>query len=200
VHLAQQHRYFIVHKPREMVSQFVSPHAVRLLGDLDFNFPEGTHAIGRLDNHSEGLLLLTTNKTITRLLLQPPHKHKRTYHVMVKGIVTNESIEKLRAGISIRTGQNEYYTTEACDADIINASTYPDTREQNFFASATTWISITLTEGKFHQVRKMVSSIGHPCRRLLRVSIEDLELGDLQAGQVREIEEGAFFKLLHLTK
>ena len=53
-----------------MVSQFVSTHDVRLLCDLDFNFPEGTHAIGRLDNHSEGLLLLTTNKKITSLLFQ----------------------------------------------------------------------------------------------------------------------------------
>jgi len=62
------HRYFIIHKPRNMVSQFVSSHDVRLLGDLDFDFPEGTHAIGRLDKDSEGLLLLTTNKRITRLL------------------------------------------------------------------------------------------------------------------------------------
>ena len=61
------HRYFILHKPINMVSQFVSSHEVRLLGDLDFIFPEGTHAIGRLDQNSEGLLLLTTNKKITKL-------------------------------------------------------------------------------------------------------------------------------------
>jgi 23S rRNA pseudouridine2457 synthase len=56
------HRYFIINKPYDMVSQFVSTHPVRLLGDLDFNFPEGTHPIGRLDSSSEGLLILTTNK------------------------------------------------------------------------------------------------------------------------------------------
>jgi 16S rRNA U516 pseudouridylate synthase RsuA-like enzyme len=65
------HRYFIINKPYNMVSQFISSHNVRLLGDLDFDFPEGTHAIGRLDNHSEGLLLLTTNKKVTRLLFDP---------------------------------------------------------------------------------------------------------------------------------
>ena len=62
-------RYFIIYKPVNMVSQFISSHEVRLLGDLGFDFPEGTHAIGRLDQHSEGLLLLTTNKKITKQLL-----------------------------------------------------------------------------------------------------------------------------------
>lgn len=57
-----QHQYFLLNKPYGMVSQFISSHHVRLLGELDYNFPTGTHAIGRLDHHSEGLLLLTTNK------------------------------------------------------------------------------------------------------------------------------------------
>ena len=67
-----------------MVSQFVSTHSVNLLGDLEFDFPPGTHAIGRLDNHSEGLLLLTTNKKITRLLFEGKIPHKRTYFVQVR--------------------------------------------------------------------------------------------------------------------
>ncbi|WP_261387849.1 hypothetical protein [Chitinophaga pinensis] len=62
-----------------MVSQFISPDKVRLLGDLDFDFPEGTHAVGRLDNNSEGLLLLTTNKKVTRLLFESEQPHKRAY-------------------------------------------------------------------------------------------------------------------------
>ena len=78
------HRYFLVNKPLNMVSQFVSSHDVRLLTDLNFNFPEGTHAIGRLDQNSEGLLLLTTNKKITKLLFQGTVSHKRTYLVQVK--------------------------------------------------------------------------------------------------------------------
>ncbi len=79
----QAHRYFIVYKPVNMVSQFVSTHQVNLLHQLNFVFPEGTHAIGRLDQNSEGLLLLTTNKKITKLLFQGPVPHNRTYLVQV---------------------------------------------------------------------------------------------------------------------
>jgi 23S rRNA pseudouridine2457 synthase len=82
----------MIHKPINMVSQFVSSHAVQLLGSLDFTFPEGIHAIGRLDQNSEGLLLLTTNKKITRLLFQGAVPHERTYLVQVKGIVKPETI------------------------------------------------------------------------------------------------------------
>ena len=64
----QIHRYFIINKPYKMVSQFISPDKVGLLKDIPFNFPEGIHAIGRLDNYSEGLLILTTNKKVTKLL------------------------------------------------------------------------------------------------------------------------------------
>src|ERR1700749_4469331 len=95
------HRYFIVNKPYDMVSQFVSSHQVKLLGNLDFCFPEGIHAIGRLDNHSEGLLILTTNKKVTKLLFQGETPHERTYLVLVRHKMTSETLEKLRTGITI---------------------------------------------------------------------------------------------------
>ena len=88
------HRYFILNKPFNMVSQFVSTDEVPLLTAIDFNFPEGTHAIGRLDAHSEGLLILTTNKKVTRLLFQGKVPHKRTYLVQVLQHMTQESVQK----------------------------------------------------------------------------------------------------------
>jgi 23S rRNA pseudouridine2457 synthase len=94
-------RYFVINKPYNMVSQFKSPDPVRLLGNLDFKFPEGTHAIGRLDNLSEGLLLLTTNKKVTKLLFEGAVPHKRTYLVRVRGIPTGEELTLLRKGIPI---------------------------------------------------------------------------------------------------
>jgi len=80
-------RYFIINKPYKMVSQFVSPDKVNLLGDIDFDWPEGTHAIGRLDNNSEGLLILTTNKRVTKLLFESDTPHKRTYLVHVEKLL-----------------------------------------------------------------------------------------------------------------
>src|SRR5580692_43547 len=113
------HRYFIINKPYDMVSQFVSTHKVRLLGDLDFKFPEGIHAIGRLDNHSEGLLILTTNKKVTKLLFQGAIPHKRTYLLKVRQAVSAESLQQLRAGVSIRIKGGGDWVTTPSEADIV---------------------------------------------------------------------------------
>ena len=107
-----------------MVSQFVSTHDVQLLGDLDFKFPEGTHAIGRLDNHSEGLLLLTTNKKVTRLLFLSEVPHQRTYLVQVNNTVSAENLKKLQTGVTIKIKTGVNYTTAPCDVSI---TTKPET-------------------------------------------------------------------------
>ncbi len=183
-----------------MVSQFVSTHAVNLLGDIGFDFPEGIHAIGRLDNLSEGLLILTTNKKITRLLFESSTPHKRTYLVLVNHTVSEESLQLLREGVKFRIRGGEYYTSIPCEAEIVLqpgiSFASPYTMTKNI---AYTWLRITLTEGKFHQVRKMVAAIHHRCKRLIRVSIEDLELGDLQPGGIKEITEKDFFAFLKIS-
>lgn len=196
---AEEHRYFIIHKPYNMVSQFVSSDKVRLLGELDFDFPEGTHAIGRLDSHSEGLLILTTNKKVTRLLFESDTPHQRTYLVQVKNVISEEKVQQLREGVSILVENSMAYMTKPCEVRIVESP-------NNWAPGVTeipreyphTWLEINLVEGKFHQVRKMVAAVGHPCRRLIRVAIEDLSLGDLPAGGVREIEEHLFFHLLKI--
>jgi 23S rRNA pseudouridine2457 synthase len=182
-----------------MVSQFISPDKVGLLGDIDFDFPEGTHAIGRLDNHSEGLLILTTNKRVTKLLFEGKVPHKRTYLVQVRNVMTPETLLQLQTGVSIRVKGGGYYTTPPCDVKIVDR---PAGLYQGAFVFREdiphTCLTITLTEGKFHQVRKMVSAVRHRCQRLIRISIEDLILGDLAPGAVREIEEREFFDLLKI--
>lgn len=183
-----------------MVSQFISPDKVRLLGDLNYNFPEGTHAIGRLDNHSEGLLLLTTNKKVTKLLFESEVPHKRTYLVQVKNIVSEETLEQLRQGVTIRVKGGVDYVTAPCQAEKVEkpADLFPRAHELKEYL-AHSWLLLTLTEGKFHQVRKMMTAIHHHCYRLIRVSIEDLELGKMQPGEVMEIEETTFFEKLKIT-
>ena len=193
------HRYFILNKPFNMVSQFVSTDEVPLLTAIDFNFPEGTHAIGRLDAHSEGLLILTTNKKVTRLLFQGKVPHKRTYLVQVLQHMTQESVQKIRDVVSIRIKGNVDWTTTPCEAEIVEKPAdlfLVENALQDFIPH--TWLTISLTEGKFHQVRKMVLALRHKCRRLIRMSIEDIHLEDLQPGCVREMNEVDFFKKLKI--
>ena len=193
------HRYFIINKPYNMVSQFVSPHDVNLLKSVPYKFPEGIHAIGRLDNYSEGLLILTTNKKVTKLLFESKTPHKRTYLVQVRDIVTPEKLHRLQNGVTIRVKGGGYYTTTACEVSIVEKPVSLYKRENEFKEGLPhTWLVITLTEGKFHQVRKMVDAVRHRCKRLIRISIENLELNDLQPGEIKEIEEKDFFEKLHL--
>ncbi|MBL0356243.1 MAG: rRNA pseudouridine synthase [Chitinophagaceae bacterium] len=191
------HHYFILNKPAKMVSQFVSTHTVGLLGDLDFKFPEGTHAIGRLDMDSEGLLLLTTDKRVTRLLFLASKPHLRTYLVMVQNEITPAAFQQLKEGIPIKIKNGETYIAKPTDIKIISnpSELYPfasDRRE----VYAHTWLLITLAEGKFRQVRKMVLAARHRCLRLIRLSISNITLGDLKPGEVREVDEEAFYGLL----
>ncbi len=196
----QVHRYFIINKPYNMVSQFISPDKVGLLKDVPFNFPEGIHAIGRLDNYSEGLLILTTNKKVTKLLFESKTPHKRTYLIQVRDIVTPEKLLQLQKGVSIRIKGGGYYTTPPCEVSIVEKPIDLYKRENEFKEGLpNTWLLITLTEGKFHQVRKMVDAVRHRCKRLIRISIEDLELNNLQPGEVKEMEERDFFEQLKIN-
>jgi 23S rRNA pseudouridine2457 synthase len=192
-----------------MVSQFISSHEVNLLGSLNFDFPEGTHAIGRLDNHSEGLLLLTTNKKVTKLLFQGHKPHTRTYLVQVKNKITPATAEALANGIQISAPGGSAYLTSPCTVNIVeDPAVYSHLFEASLLTPATplhqnvvtSWMLITLTEGKFHQVRKMVAAVHHKCIRLIRTSIEDIKLGDMQPGEVLEITEQLFFSKLHLNE
>jgi 23S rRNA pseudouridine2457 synthase len=196
----QRHRYFILNKPYDMVSQFISSDAVRLLGDVDFNFPEGTHAIGRLDKNSEGLLLLTTNKKITKLLFHGVIPHARKYLVQVTNKVSDEAIHQLASGIAISAPLGEQFITTPCMVQRVErpASIQDLTTVLLHKNVTSTWLTITLTEGKFHQVRKMIAAIRHKCLRLIRISIEDIALEDLQPGEVKEVSEQYFFEKLKL--
>lgn len=183
-----------------MVSQFVSAERVSLLGELDFDFPAGLHIIGRLDSLSEGLLLLTTNAKIFRLLFQAETPHKRTYLVRVNKIISPEKVQQLREGVTIRVRGKGDYLTAPCEIDLLTAppDVLPFQLEQNPYI-AHSWLKMTLYEGKHHQIRNMVRAVQHECRRLIRISIEDMLLGNLAPGSVREIAEADFFRLLKIT-
>lgn len=194
------HRYFAINKPYGMLSQFAGGHpGMAMLGDLFFSFPEGIHAVGRLDYTSEGLLLLTTNKAVTKLLFNPAAAHPRGYLVNVYKRVSDETMDQLASGVTIRIRGGSDYTTAPA---IVNRHARPaalprlvhELRED----IAHDWLLMTLAEGKYRQVRKMLQAVHHPCHRLIRLSIGRMSLADLASGAVREMSEDAFFGELGL--
>ena len=181
-----------------MVSQFISSHDVPLLGDLAFDFPPGTHAIGRLDAPSEGLLILTTDKSVTRKIFLAEKPHVRSYLVMVQNKISPENFFRLQEGVPIKIQGGETYIAKPLSIKIITdaISLYPysvDPRE----AYPHTWLLITLTEGKFRQVRKMMLAVRHRCLRLVRLSISNILLDDLPPGKVKELSENEFCEFLY---
>lgn len=182
-----------------MVSQFVSTHNVGLLCELDFEFPPGTHALGRLDKDSEGLLLLTTDKRATRLLFLDATPHPRSYLVMAQNKITAETFAQLQNGIGIKIKNAEHYIAKpAALRRVDDAMTlYPYAKDKRD-AWPHTWLLITLTEGKYRQVRKMVLAARHRCLRLIRLSISDINLGDLKPGEVKELTGKNFYQLLSI--
>ena len=182
-----------------MISQFVSPYKHRLLGDLEFEFPEGTNAVGRLDDDSEGLLILTTDKSLTKRLLHPTRKHKRNYIVQVERKVENEALQKLAGGLDILVKKKGTYTTLPCEVKLIDKPKNLPSRDHSFKEFLPhSWLEFVLMEGKNRQIRKMCSAVRHDCKRLIRTKIEDLDLGSMQPGEVKEIEQAKLFELLKL--
>ena len=182
------HRHFIIHKPFGMVSQFITNTTKKkLLGELH-DFPEGTMAIGRLDEDSEGLLLLTTDGKISELVRSK--KVEKEYYAQVDGIITPEAIALLQNGVEIGI-RSEKYRTLPCKVFALanNPNFAPRTKKiRDERHGPTCWISITVTEGKFRQVRKMTAAAGFPTLRLFRVRIGKIHLNNLKPGEVLEVE------------
>ncbi len=186
-----KHRHFIIHKPFGYLSQFVNNQDKRknkkLLGELG-EFPEGIMAIGRLDENSEGLLLLTTNGVESENVRSK--KVEKEYYAQLDGVITDEAIEELRNGVEIGI-RNVKYVTNACAANklIVVPEFEPLKRVRSERHGPTSWVSITLTEGKYRQVRKMTAAVGFPTIRLIRMRIGAILLGNLTAGEVAEVAE-----------
>jgi len=186
-----EHRHFIHHKPFGYLCQFVCElPRKKLVGQL-FDFPEGTMAIGRLDEQSEGLLLLTTDGQVSEYIRS--RKIEKEYYAQVDGLITDEAIEQLQQGVEIGIRDVKYRTMPCKVSRLENDPNFaPRTRKiRDDRHGPTSWVSIIITEGKYRQVRKMTAAAGFPTLRLLRVRIGNIMLGDLLAGEVREVDEFA---------
>ena len=183
------HHHFILHKPYGYLSQFIYElkRKKRLLGEL-YDFPEGTMAIGRLDEDSEGLLLLTTDGKVSEQIRSK--KVDKEYYVQVDGIITPEAIEQIKKGVEIGFNGTKYMT-KPCEAFILTEIPNFGPRGKKIRDERhgpTSWASIIVNEGKFRQVRKMTAAVGFPTLRLVRVRIGAVQLDNLQAGEVREVK------------
>lgn len=176
-------RYILFHKPFDVLSQFTPEDGARSLAE--FNLPGQIYPAGRLDKDSEGLLLLTNDGPLIEKLLNPKNEKPKTYWVLVERVPTEESLERMRAGLMI-----EDYKTRPAKVKILDPQPEVEARVPPVRFRKTVqdiWLEITITEGKNRQVRKMTASIGHPTLRLIRKKIGDLKLGELKSGEWQEI-------------
>lgn len=181
-----------------MISQFTSSHKKKCLDMLNFSFPKDVYPVGRLDENSEGLLILTNDKNLNHKLLNPEFGHKRIYLVQLQGVITPEAVKLMEAGITIALDAGPY-TTRPCKVKVVKKpEVLPPRGHPISDRLPTSWIEMTLTEGKFHQVRKMTAGAGFPCLRLIRIAIEDIRLENMQPGDVRELKRDAVYKKLHI--
>lgn len=185
------HRHFKIYKPYGYLSQFISNQKSQkksnFLGELQ-EFPDGTMAIGRLDKDSEGLLLLTTNGKLSKLVTAG--NVEKEYYVLVDGEITEEAIQSLESGLDISIN-GKIHKTSPCKARILHKVPDLPERKQKIRDSRhgpTSWVSIILTEGKFRQVRKMTAAVGFPTLRLVRIRIGNEFLGTMKPGEVKEKE------------
>jgi len=194
-------RYFIVYKPYKTLSQFTSAENKNTLADY-FSVPKDVYPVGRLDEDSEGLLILTNDKKLNHRLLNPSFEHEREYWVQVEGIITNEAVMQLQQGLQLNIKGN-MHQTKSSTVQIFSEA--PAVTERNppvrYRASVpTSWVKIILKEGKNRQVRKMTAQVGFPTLRLIRYRIEDIELKDMQPGTMIEFAQKPIYKkLFHAT-
>lgn len=150
------------------------------------SFALGTMAIGRLDEDSEGLLLLTTDGQMSETIRSA--QIEKEYFVLVDGIVSREAIQQLKEGVLIGV-KGTKYKTRPCKARILESTPQlPHRKVRDLRHGPQQWISIALREGKFRQIRKMTAAVGHPTLRLVRVRIGNIALGNLQPGEIREVK------------
>ncbi len=184
----QNQHHFKIFKPYGFLSQFVQEprKKKKLLAELS-DFPDKTMAIGRLDHDSEGLLLLTTDGMLSYKIRDK--SIEKEYYVQVDGEITEEAMYQLQKGVEITVTGAKYLTLPCKAFALLNEPQIP-TRGRNIRDSRhgpTSWISITLCEGKKRQIRKMTAAVGFPTLRLVRVRIGNIFIDSMSSGDVVEL-------------
>ena len=193
------YNYYVIFKPYGVLSQFTREQPQhKTLADLGFKFPQDVYPVGRLDKDSEGLLILTNDTNLNHQLLNPDFAHSRAYAVQVDGQMTDEAIQMLENGVDIKVGKTAYHTMPANAKLLPGGIALPERDPPVRYRKTipTSWIELTLIEGKNRQVRKMCAKTGFPVLRLVRTRIEKLVLHGMKPSNVKELERDELKNLL----
>ena len=188
-------KYIILNKPYEVLTQFTDEAGRATL--KDFVKIQGIYPVGRLDYDSEGLVLLTDDKSLQHRLSDPKFKIEKTYWVQVDGIPEEDALMQLQRGVMIKDVRTTPAKAKLLEEEpqVWERST-PIRFRKNI---PTSWLEIKISQGMNRQVRRMTAAVGYPTLRLIRPSIGPLTLGDLQPGEYRELTPAEVAKLKGLT-
>ncbi|MBX9681465.1 MAG: rRNA pseudouridine synthase [Gemmataceae bacterium] len=180
---AEKHVYWAVHKPRGYLSTNRDPAGRPRAIDLVSHVGQRIYTVGRLDEDSEGLLIMTNDGDLANKLMHPRYGVEKTYNVQVAGSPTREDLAKLTEGIWLSEGR-------------VKARSARKFKSQGQSA----WLRIVLAEGKNREVRRMLARLGHKVMRLIRVGMGPIELGKLKAGRNRPLNNVEVKKLRRLAE
>lgn len=173
----------LFNKPFQVLSQFTDEQGRATLSD--YLSAPGFRAAGRLDYDSEGLLLLTDDGALQQHIANPRHKRWKTYQVQIEGLVTDEALARLRAGVELKDGLSLPARAERISAPQLWPRT-PPVRERKSVPDS--WLQLSIREGRNRQVRRMTAAVGYPTLRLVRTRIGDWSLAGLKPGEHRQMD------------
>lgn len=177
------HRYILFYKPYDVLSTFTDPEGRQTVGS--YVTAPGVYAAGRLDQDSEGLMLLTDDGRLAHVLTDPAHKLPKTYFVQVENVPDKQALGQLRHGVSVKGEVTLPAEVELLDSE---PDLPPRAKPIRFRPSIpTAWLRVVLREGRKRQIRHMTAAVGHPTLRIVRVAIGPLTLHGLQPGQWRDL-------------
>jgi len=176
--------YLVFYKPFRVLTQFSAEGEKETLAHYIKGIAKDIYPVGRLDYDSEGLLILTNDKDLNHKLTEPKFAHKKTYWVQVDGDITDEAIQQLQKGVTISINGKQHKTKPAVVEKFLKEPVVPERDPPVRYRASipTSWIALTITEGKNRQVRKMTAAVGFPTLRLIRYSIGELTIDNIAPG------------------
>jgi 23S rRNA pseudouridine2457 synthase len=183
-------KLILLNKPFGVLSQFTDERTAKAPRPTlaEYISDKNVYAAGRLDQDSEGLLLLTDNGALQHLISHPKKKQTKIYWAQVEGKIDEDALQKLRTGVKLNDGLTLPAQAQKMDEPKVWARN-PPVRERKLIP--TSWLQLTITEGKNRQVRRMTAAVGFPTLRLIRAQIGEWSLADLKPGQSSSIDVNA---------